>query len=460
MFNNDSSVVVTNDIPIKPSPEQARVFPNYRIHMKHHRFIGIDRSDTSLDLCILDDKGECLGYSKISTAPEALLPWVCGLQSKLPDGSDICLCIEQPCQNLVHFFSQFDFLRLFLINPAVIKKYRESLSASRAKDDRRDANALALFVHERHARLQPWAPADPLADQIALLTEKRRQLVGIRTSLTNKLTQALKDCFPQALQLVGRDLFTPLSRSFLTKWPTLQALRKARPTTITQFYHKHASRRPKVIEERLKLIEHSVALCTDERILEVYTELILGLVRQISAVQTGILRFDQLIEKSTTEHPDARIFRTLPGAGQAISARLLGFFGSDRDKYESSAALQKHSGVAPITKQSGKMHFVHRRYACNKFWRQTFVEWAAQTVMKSLWAKAYYLRQKAKGQRHQTILRGLAYKWQRILFRCWKNRELYDERRYLEVLKKRSSPLLPIIADIRKTHPKLYEQFA
>ncbi|MFC7339674.1 hypothetical protein ACFQY0_20990, partial [Haloferula chungangensis] len=85
--------------------------------------------------------------------------------------------------------------------------------------------------------------------------------------------------------------------------------------------------------------------------------------------------------------------------------------------------------------------------------------WAGQTVIKSLWAKAYYQQQKDKGQRHQTILRSLAYKWQRILFLCWKNRETYNEKHYLQVLQKRSSSLIPIIANLKKTNPKLCEQF-
>ena len=106
------------------------------------------------------------------------------------------------------------------------------------------------------------------------------------------------------------------------------------------------------------------------------------------------------------------------------------------------------------------MHFVHRRYACNKFWRQTFVEWAAQTVIKSLWAKAYYQQQKAKGHRHQSILRGLAYKWQRILFRCWQNRQTYDESRYIEALRKSSSPLIAVIREMTKPNPKPCEQIS
>lgn len=426
--------------------------------MKHHLFIGIDRSDTSLDICIMDIGGQILDQSKICSRPETLLEWVQAILSRLPVDTTAALCIEQPCQNLVQFFRQFDRLALFLVNPAVIKKYRESLSASRAKDDRRDAMAMAQFINERHSRLSPWAPTDPLADQIALLAEKRRQLVDIRTSLTNRLTQTLKEVFPQALELVGRDLFTPLACAFLTKWPTLQELKKARPSTITQFYYTHGSRRPKPIQDRIALIQRAVALCTDPSTLEVYSELIHSLARQITAIQTSIRRFDELIADKTQQHPDHVFFSSLPGAGSALTARLLAFFGSDRSQYASAAEIQKHSGVAPLTKQSGKMHFVHRRYACNKFWRQTFVEWAAQTVMKSLWAKAYYQQQKAKGHRHQSILRSLAYKWQRILFRCWQNRTTYNEATYLMALKKSSSPLIPIIKQLTQIHDQPCEQ--
>jgi transposase len=428
--------------------------------MNHHFFIGIDRSDQTIDFCLYDSSGTILKQSKVDSAPETLVPWINSLKEQLPPNQTIALCIEQPCQNLVNLFTQFDFLTLYLINPALIKNYRKSLSSSRAKDDRRDAQALAQFVFERHLRLAPHTTPDPLAHQIATLVEKRRQLVDIRTSLSKKLTQALKDTFPQALQLIGRDLFAPLACALLNKWPTLHSIQKARPSTITQFYYKQGSRRPKVIEQRLQLIDKAIPICTDPGQLETAQLLIHSLVTQLQQIQTSVTQFDQAIETKTTQHQDAKLFTSLPGAGPCFAARLLVFFGSDRTRYDSAACVQKHSGVAPLTKQSGKMHFVHRRYACNKFWRQTFVEWTAQTIMKSLWAKAYYQQQKDKGHRHQSILRSLAYKWQRILFRCWKNNELYDEKHYLKTLRKRSSPLVPIIATIRKTHPKLSEQFS
>ena len=82
------------------------------------------------------------------------------------------------------------------------------------------------------------------------------------------------------------------------------------------------------------------------------------------------------------------------------------------------------------------------RFSCNTFLRQTFVEWAAQSIAKSFWAKAFYDRARQHGASRNSALRALAFKWIRILFRCWQDRRPYDESHYLEALKKRQAPLL------------------
>jgi hypothetical protein len=104
--------------------------------------------------------------------------------------------------------------------------------------------------------------------------------------------------------------------------------------------------------------------------------------------------------------------------------------------------MQKYAGVAPVIEQSGKKSWTHWRYSCPKFLRQTFVEWAGQSVRFSFWAKAYYQQQIEKGKPHNTVIRALAFKWIRIAFSCWQTRTVYDESKYLEALKKRGSPLL------------------
>ncbi len=428
--------------------------------MKYHYYIGIDRSDKTIDIRELSDEGKTLVEQKINSAPETLLPWILDLINQLPGDTNIAICIEQPCQNLVNFFSQFPEVDIYLENPHVIKKFRESLSASRAKDDRRDAAAIGQYIYERHAGLEPYKNTDPQSTQLAALVEKRRQLVGTCTSLTNKLTQALKEYYPQALELVGKYIYSPLSCAFLCKWSSLQELKKAKQSTIIKFYHTQGSRSAKLLEKRLEVIEKAVPMCTDKYLIEVYQLQVISLVKLISQVQLGIKKFDQLIEEKTSQHEDMKLFTTLPGAGPCYAARLFAFFGSDRSRYEDASSVQKDSGIAPLTKQSGNKRYIQRRYACKKFDRQTFVEWAGQTVLKSLWSKAYYEQQKSKGHRHQSILRSLAYKWQRILFRCWKNHELYDEKAYLAALEKSSSPLVSFIETIRTTHPRYCEKLS
>ena len=115
--------------------------------------------------------------------------------------------------------------------------------------------------------------------------------------------------------------------------------------------------------------------------------------------------------------------------------------GSQRDKYASANRLQCFSGIAPVLKQSGQSHHVHRRYRCPKFLRQSFHEYAGESIRHSTWARAYYAQQKPRGHKHHTIVRALAYKWIRIVFRCWQNHERYDESRYLRALKENGSSL-------------------
>lgn len=117
-------------------------------------------------------------------------------------------------------------------------------------------------------------------------------------------------------------------------------------------------------------------------------------------------------------------------------------FGEQRDRYQNAADLQKYAGLAPVTERSGKKHWVHWRWECPTLLRQTFVEWAAQTINKSFWAGQYYRQQRAKGCTYQAAVRALAFKWIRILYRCWQNHTLYDESKYLNTLKRKDSPLL------------------
>lgn len=103
---------------------------------------------------------------------------------------------------------------------------------------------------------------------------------------------------------------------------------------------------------------------------------------------------------------------------------------------------KKWAALPPVIEQSGQKKWTHWRYSCPKFLRQTFVEWAGQSVRYSFWAKAYYEQQVQKGKAHNTVIRALAFKWIKIAYRCWQTNTPYDETKYLNALKKNGSPLL------------------
>jgi hypothetical protein len=95
---------------------------------------------------------------------------------------------------------------------------------------------------------------------------------------------------------------------------------------------------------------------------------------------------------------------------------------------------RRSSDDPPVTERSGNKSWVHWRCSCPSFLLQTFIEWVAQTVPRSFWARAFYQACKARGMRHQAALRALAFKWIRIRHRCWVERTPYDECRYLMAL--------------------------
>ena len=211
---------------------------------------------------------------------------------------------------------------------------------------------------------------------------------------------------------------------------------------MIDFFNAHNARYTQVNRRRIGAIKTAVALTDDAGIIEPNLILIEILMPQLKQLLDGIKRLDDEIKSRYKQLDDRYLFDNLPGAGAQLAPRLLVAFGSNRARYQSASELQMYSGIAPVIEKSGQKSWTHWRYSCPTFLRQTFVEWAGLTVRYSFWARAYYQQHEAKGKPHNTIVRSLAFKWIRIIFRCWKDHKPYDESKYLEALRKRGSPLL------------------
>jgi transposase len=415
--------------------------------------IGMDWADQKHDVCLWacdSNKSESL---VINHLPETLREWIHGLRERF-GGRRVAICLEQSRGPLIHALMGDEFVVLYPINPRTLAKYREAFSISRAKDDPSDAALLMELLRKHRDKLRAWKPDDKPTRLLGRLVEDRRKAVNWRTRLSNQMTAALKDYFPQALELVGEELASALACDFLLKWPTLEAVQKARPETVRKFYYGHNCRRGDLIEKRLKLLSEAKALTSDTVIIESSVMKIQMLVRQLRSLIGDIQQYDQKLAEIFPRHPDASLFESLPGAGAILAPRLLAAFGSDRSRYESAADVQQYVGIAPVTQRSGKSETVHWRWGCPKFLRQSFHEFAGQSVCFSAWAGAYYQQQLHKGNSHHQALRSLAFKWIRIIYRCWQNRTPYCEATYLQSLQKRGSSLFKSIAQTPESAPQ------
>lgn len=370
--------------------------------------------------------------------PEAISAWVAGLRLAYPTGT-IAVAVEQSRGALLYALSAYDFLELLPVHPTRLAAYRAFVRPSGAKDDSMDAGLICDYAQKHPEDIRPWKPADAITRELQVLVEWRRKFVDQRTAYWHQLRDALKQYFPQVLDWIS-DLTSPMALDFLERWPTLTELQRSRPATIRSFFTQHGSRSAELIERRVSQIASATPLHSDQALISALSLLVRSLVPLLRTVTEQIQRLDTRVEQLWAEHPDRKTFESLPGAGAVLAPRLAVALGTDHSRW-TAETLQAFSGIAPVTVKSCSSRRVHSRWTCPKFLRQSFHEFAASSIPHCSWAAAFYRQQRARGKGQHAAVRALAFRWIRIIVRCWKDGTPYDDDRYLGRLTATGSPL-------------------
>jgi transposase len=382
---------------------------------------------------------------QIEATAEGLHAWLEQLH-EVCDGRPVALAVEAGRNALLHVLLEYPWLTIYPVHPATSARFRTAFIPSGAKDDVPDSVMLLTLLERHRDRLKPLVLDGPQTRELAGLVLARRRLVEQRTSLTNQLCIRLKAFFPQALMLIGDNLSSPMALAFLRRFSELEVLQKARPSTLRAFYHKHGVRSEERIAKRLELIAQARPLIHDRSIIASALLEVALLLDLLEVHACHLAKLEKRVAEAFAAHPRAALFSSLPGAGPVLAPRLLVAFGDRRDRYPDAEALQKYAGVAPVREKSGQHTRTRWRWHAPSFLRQTFVEWAGQTVLFCDWARAYYFHQKQAGKGHHSILRSLAFKWIRILWKCWHDNIPYDPHRYHVALLRQNSPLAATLA--------------
>lgn len=402
-------------------------------------FVAIDWADQEHVWCLQVAGSEQSEKGTVKNTPEAVEAWIAQLCQRFPTAS-IAVAIEKCRGRLILLLSKYTQLYLYPIPPQAAANFRKALHPSGATDDGRDAAALLEMLCRHRSRLRRWSPDTEQTRMVQNLVEERRRLVDDKTRLINCMTDKLKIYFPQMLDWFER-LDSDLVCTLLERWPTLPQLQQVGASRLRTFFRKHHCRKNELIESRIQAIGQAVPALADEAVIQPQAFAVRRMAKMLREAIAGVQEADRLIEQAASAHPDFFLFDNLPGAGAVMAPRLLAAFGSQRERYNHASEMQSFSGIAPVREQSGRTAWTHFRSGCPKFLRQTFHEWAGHSLPRCAWAQAYYQQQLARGKSHHTAVRALAFKWIRILFRCWKDRVPYDETRYLESRSKRRRPL-------------------
>jgi transposase len=371
-------------------------------------FVGIDWGDQKHDVFLKAAASDAHEHSVIAHRPEAIERWALGLKERFA-GQPIAVCLEIARGSLVSALQRYEFLVLFPVNPSTLAGYRATFCVSGAKDAPSDAELVLELLLRHPEKLCVLRPQSPAMRKLERLVAQRRTLVDEVRRVTNRMTAALKEYFPQVLEWF-KDKDTLVFCDFVSRWPTLKQAQRARKSRLCAFFHEHNVRYGHIVERRVQSIKAALPLTDDPSVIGPNSLMVVSLAQQLRVLLQAVERFDAEISALAPTLADYELFAGLPGAGPVFAPRLLAAFGERRERFDSANRMQSYVGVAPVTERSGNKCWVHWRLRCPKFVRQTFVEWAAHSIPYCYWAEAYYRQQRAKGSSHQAALRALAFK--------------------------------------------------
>jgi hypothetical protein len=387
-----------------------------RSPLPYQATVGIDWADQKHEVFVRFANVDSYRRN-IDSRPEAIQGWLLELRSACAEGK-LAIALEQRRGALFyHLCTHLNWIDLYPINPQSLASFRKTFFSSRAKDDPVDSQLLEELVRTHSDRLRLHQPESPTERKLDQYCRNRRSLLDLATKTELKLISTLKQYFPLAVNLFAAvGMKSNIALNFLSRWPTLDELRRAKPHTVRSFFYAHNSRSQSLIETRLQQISEAHNVTDDFALIEPLVLTTKCLVGQLRRFNQAIKEFDHSIKELFKSHPDHFLFESLPGAGEKLAPRLLSLFGSDRSRWPDAADIQKYSGIAPLIERSGKSLWVHRRLSRPIFICQTFHEFAQHSTRFSSWADHFYRRQRARGKSHHSAIRALAFKWIRIIY--------------------------------------------
>ena len=381
-------------------------------------YAGVDWASESHHVVLTDGEGCIIGEKIFKHSGEGLAgmaAWLAAV-SGAADPGQIYAAIEVPHGPVVETLMEHGF-KVYAINPKQMDRFRDRFTLAGAKDDSRDAEVMASALRTDPQCLRLLAAIDPVIVELREWSRIAGDLTAERNRLTNRLREQLWRYFPAMLELEN-DLGTEW---FFELWEAVPAPAKAariREATVAKLLKRHRIRRFDAAHVLAVLRKQPVQAAAGT--VEAASAHITTLIARIRLVNGQLKQAHRQLDALTgrlippaeagpgqTKQHDVEILASLPGVGRIVLATLIAE-AWDALQRRDYAALRSLTGVAPVTKRSGKSCIVVRRQACHDRLANAMYHWARTAVQHDKRSKAKYAALRGRGHSHGRALRSVA----------------------------------------------------
>lgn len=401
-------------------------------------YLGIDWGRYKHDAAFLNEAGAEIAEVTFQHDPEGYRRLIGVFDDLGTAPSQGVVGLETAHNLLVDFLWDRGFEQVYVVAPRVVKSSRNRYRQSGARTDLSDAYVVADILRTDRGRLQPWFPDSALTRQIRAKISMCMHLTRDITRISNRLREVLWRYYPAATHVFS-SLTSNISLAFLQAYPTPQEAAELSLQAFQAFAREHRYPRPRHLTRCFARLQqpHPDPHPDTVAAYQAETPLLARLLSSMVQAKKQVLRE---VTDLFDEHPDAPLFRSLPGTGQLLAPALLAKFGDDRRRFPHPSSLQALAGTCPVTQSSGKWKSVRYRTACDREFRQIAQQWARCSVPQSAWASAYLERRLPRSSSRNHAYRCLANRWLAIAWKLWQTNQLYDEGYHLKQIALRRQP--------------------
>jgi transposase len=390
-------------------------------------FAGVDWGSEQHQVCILDAAGKVRGERAFPHGGAGLVALCDWLVSVAGSSGSVAVAIEVPHGPVVDALQDRGFA-VHAINPKQLDRLRDRFSVAGAKDDRRDARIAAAGLRTDPQLFRPVRIGDPVVVELREWSRLAAELQQERVRLGNRIRQQLWRYYPQLLELTD-DVAAEWVLELWLMAPTPAKAARLRGTTLAHLLKQHRIR--KISAETALGILRTPALTVAAGVTEAAVLHLRSLIARLRLANREFRQADRKLDDlcaalTQTETPsDAAILASLPGVGKTTLATLLTeapgpLTGRDY------RALRTLSGVAPVTKRSGKSCVVVMRYAAHTRLREAVFHWARVAMQNDPKSKSRYEALRGRGHSYGRALRGVADRMLGVACVLLERRELFD----------------------------------